>query len=140
MNLNDFQKNISLATYSIYKIGGPAEYFVDVDDNDKLTEILNYAQQNNILVNIIDDGRFVANDAGVKGLVVYKNNKIQSTETENIFKFISKTSQGSLFRSEYLIHFWDKLKVSYPLAAFPFFSARIFVEVYFFVFVKFFSL
>lgn len=65
----NIQKNISLALYTTFKIGGPAEYFADVKEVEELQEVLKWAKENKQPVKIIGGGsNMLISDNGLKGL------------------------------------------------------------------------
>lgn len=81
----NIQKNITLKNYTTFKIGGPAEYFVDVKTIVELQEVLQWAKDNNQPVKVLGGGsNMLISDNGLKGLVIklsldkleFVNNKI----------------------------------------------------------------
>lgn len=67
----DIQKNVPLAQYTTFKIGGPAREFVAVTQEDELIEALRYAKENNLRYYILGGGSNVFfDDKGFDGLVV----------------------------------------------------------------------
>ncbi len=72
----NIQKNIPLAPFTTFKIGGPAKNFVEVGSEDELLEALNYAKENNLEIFVLGGGsNILVNDEGFDGLVI----KIQDT-------------------------------------------------------------
>ncbi|MBI4133872.1 MAG: FAD-binding protein, partial [Candidatus Terrybacteria bacterium] len=67
----EFQRNVLLAPYTSLKIGGPAEYFIEVRDRATLAEALVRAQRQGLRVTVLSGGTnvFVA-DRGIGGLVI----------------------------------------------------------------------
>jgi len=67
----EFQRNVSLAPYTSLKIGGPADYFIEVRDRATLAEALVRAQRQGLRVTVLSGGTnvFVA-DRGIGGLVI----------------------------------------------------------------------
>lgn len=64
-------KNIPLAKYTTFGIGGPAEFFTEVDNSQKLEEALKWANAKNIKVSILGGGsNLLISDKGMKGLVI----------------------------------------------------------------------
>jgi UDP-N-acetylmuramate dehydrogenase len=74
--INKIKKNVSLARYSTFKIGGPAEFFLSAAGQEEFIEGVKWAKQNNFAVSILGGGSNVLiNDKGVKGLVIRFNAK-----------------------------------------------------------------
>lgn len=78
-------KNISLAPYTTFKIGGCAEYLVEVFTKADLVEALTFAKNNKLSLTVLGGGsNVVVADEGVAGLViVMKNEAIDSTDTSD---------------------------------------------------------
>lgn len=75
----NIQQNIPLAPYTTFKIGGPARFFVEVDDEETLIEALNYARENKLAVFVLGGGSNVLiSDQGFNGLVI--KFKVQSSK------------------------------------------------------------
>lgn len=75
--IKDIQRNISLALYTTFKIGGPAKYFYLAKDTKSLIEIIEAAKQEKIPFFILGGGSNVLIlDQGFDGLVI----KIQSSK------------------------------------------------------------
>lgn len=71
MSLNILNNVKSLAPYTSWLIGGPAEYFCLPISVEQLKEALLYAKQNNLKVTILSGGSNVlVSDRGIKGLTV----------------------------------------------------------------------
>ena len=81
MNLKELvQNNLKLKTSKLYfdepmtkhttfKIGGPAEVFIKVDDVEDLKQVLDFTNQNNIPLTIMGNGSNVlVLDSGIKGI------------------------------------------------------------------------
>ncbi len=65
------KKNISLATYSSFKIGGPARYFCVVENIDEIKEALKFAMDKNIKYFVLGAGsNLIFSDKGFEGLVM----------------------------------------------------------------------
>jgi UDP-N-acetylmuramate dehydrogenase len=79
------KKNVILAPYTTFRIGGPAKYFVEVENEKELLEALKYAQENNLEFFILGGGsNILVSDKGFNGIVIY--NRITNYElriTEN---------------------------------------------------------
>jgi len=71
MNL---QQNIPLKDYTTFRIGGPAEYFVEVDTIEEVAEALSWAKQNKKEILFIGRGsNCLISDEGFPGLVIKLN-------------------------------------------------------------------
>lgn len=80
MSLN-ILKNVSLAPYTSWLIGGPAEEFCLPTSPDQLKEALLYAGEKNLKITVLGGGSNVLiSDAGIKGLTIClrKLNEIKS--------------------------------------------------------------
>lgn len=65
------QKNINLAQFTTFKIGGPAKEFVMAKDESELIEALQYAKENNLKYYIFGGGsNLYFDDRGFDGLVI----------------------------------------------------------------------
>ncbi|MCD5381974.1 MAG: UDP-N-acetylmuramate dehydrogenase [Candidatus Pacebacteria bacterium] len=66
------QKDIPLAPYTTFGIGGVADFFVSVDSFDAVREACQWAQANNQPIQILGHGSNVLiSDEGVRGLVIH---------------------------------------------------------------------
>ena len=73
-NFPGIQKNIPLANYTTYKIGGPAKYFFNAKNITELEKILSLAKKIKLPVFILGGGsNLLISDKGFKGLVVKIN-------------------------------------------------------------------
>jgi UDP-N-acetylmuramate dehydrogenase len=64
-------ENISLAKYTTFGIGGSAEFFIEVDNSQKLEEALIWANKHKIKISILGGGsNLLISDKGIKGLVI----------------------------------------------------------------------
>ena len=69
------QKNVSLAPLSTFKIGGLAEYFVEVKTKEDLMQALEWAEkEKKDFLMLAGGSNVLINDKGVRGLVVKMNN------------------------------------------------------------------
>jgi len=65
------KKNVKLAPLTTFKIGGPAEYFINVTNQEHLAEAISWAKDNKQAITILAGGSNVLiNDQGIKGLVI----------------------------------------------------------------------
>lgn len=78
------QEHVSLANYSTMRLGGPARYFVTVENEDQLIQALDFAKQKDITTHILGGGsNSIFQDPGFLGLVIalqIKGVKTKSTE------------------------------------------------------------
>lgn len=79
----EIQTNISLASYTTLKIGGPADYFVDVESSEDIIEAIAFAKEHKIPYYLLGAGSNVlVSDRGFKGLIIHLRNtkyEIQNT-------------------------------------------------------------
>jgi len=84
MKIANLQKNILLAPYTTYKVGGSADYFVEVKNSEELINAITEARKNNIDYFILGTGaNILVADKGFRGLVI-KNSANNFTISENI--------------------------------------------------------
>lgn len=66
-----FERNIKLAPFTTFKIGGPADFFVEAYTASEIIESINWAKQNGKPYFILGGGsNILVNDAGYRGLVI----------------------------------------------------------------------
>ena len=95
------QSNYSLASLSTFKIGGPAEYFIEISTKEEVEEVWSYAKENNLGITLLGGGsNILVADNGVKGLVIKLNNTTDGH---------SKTWIGSLFDDGTVITEWGRI-------------------------------
>jgi UDP-N-acetylmuramate dehydrogenase len=69
--LEQIRRNVSLRDATTFKLGGPAEYFVEVDDEAQLLEAVKLAREWGMPWFLLGGGsNLVVSDAGVDGLVI----------------------------------------------------------------------
>lgn len=69
--INNLQENISLASHTTFRIGGPARYFAAVKTAQELIEAIKWAKENSLLFFILGGGsNLLASDEGFRGLVI----------------------------------------------------------------------
>lgn len=73
------KQNEPIAPYTAYKIGGPADYFVDVTDHEQIPKIIEIAQNNDLPYFLLGGGcNTVFSDKGFRGIIIHnKANKIE---------------------------------------------------------------
>ena len=68
---NRLEKDVNLANYSWFNLGGNAEYFFKAEDKDQLKEFLKYARKHNLKITTVGAGsNTLFRDNGVKGVVL----------------------------------------------------------------------
>ncbi len=101
----NIQKNINLALYTTYKIGGLADYFVVVKTKDQLTQAILYARKNNLAYFVLGMGaNILFGDKGFRGLVIkneaenvcFKDNRLIVESGATIASLIQKTTSEGL--------------------------------------------
>jgi UDP-N-acetylmuramate dehydrogenase len=86
------QKNILLALYTTFKIGGPAKFFCVVKDQFDALEAYEFAKANNLEVFVLGGGsNILVSDEGFKGLVI----KVECGRWERIY-FIKSSFRRKL--------------------------------------------
>lgn len=74
--------NEPMKKYTTFKVGGPAECLIKIDNETDLKEILEFAKINNIHVTILGNGsNVIVLDSGIKGITLMI--KIEKLEIEN---------------------------------------------------------
>ncbi len=75
------QENISLASYTTFKIGGPARFFCAVTSEEELIEAVKFAQTKKLSILVLGGGsNMLVSDAGYAGLVI--KNEIKGIENK----------------------------------------------------------
>ena len=79
------KQNIPLAPYASFKIGGPAEFFIEVKEKEELIQAFKWALENNQKVTVLAGGsNILVADRGIKGLVIKLNNNQFSLKGERV--------------------------------------------------------
>ena len=101
----NIKKNVPLAPYTTFKIGGPAKFFVEVENEEQVIEALKYAKENNLNFFILAGGsNILVNDKGFNGLVIKLNNthfeiedsKIECGAGANLSRAVVKSVESKL--------------------------------------------
>lgn len=98
------QKNVKLAPYTTYKIGGLARYFVAVKTEDDIREALGWAKEKKVSYFILGGGsNLLISDEGYDGLVISIQNhrRVGSSYGNNRSSYgrvILEVSSGALMR------------------------------------------
>ena len=113
--------NEPMKKYTTFKVGGPAECLIKIDNETDLKEILNFANENNIEIHVVGDGsNLLVLDGGIKGIVLLmriENIKIigekNSEKTKEIEDIIRRTDQKEkvLRANKYIIEVKSGTKI-----------------------------
>lgn len=104
LDLN-IKTNESMANHTTLKVGGPAEYFVEVNSKDKLIETYKIAKKENIPVFVLGGGsNILVGDKGIKGLVI--KNKVLGYESIKQTKIQRKVKNEEKARKN--VEHWRK--------------------------------
>ncbi|HAV11529.1 MAG TPA: UDP-N-acetylenolpyruvoylglucosamine reductase [Candidatus Moranbacteria bacterium] len=77
------QKNVPLAEYTTFKVGGPAKFFVCAKNEDELVAAVEYAKENGLAIFVLGGGsNILVSDKGFDGLVIKLENKQWEIEGE----------------------------------------------------------
>jgi len=69
--MEKIQKNIPLAQFTTFRIGGPAKFFIEIEEKEDLLEAVKWAKENKEEIFILGGGsNILINDKGVDGLVL----------------------------------------------------------------------
>ena len=67
----EIKKNEPLKNHTSFKIGGPADEFSEVNNEEEITELIKYAKEKGIPYTIMGNGsNLLVSDKGVRGLVI----------------------------------------------------------------------
>src|SRR3989338_10896054 len=67
----EIQKNVKLARYTTFHIGGGAEFFAEIRNVKELEEAMKFAKSKNLKISILGGGSNVLlPDKGIRGLVI----------------------------------------------------------------------
>jgi len=78
----NIKKNVILAPYTTFRIGGPARYFCEVRSVEELKSALRFSKENNLHFFILGSGsNILVSDKGFAGLVIKMG--IRGLEFEN---------------------------------------------------------
>ena len=77
------QKNVPLAEYTTFKVGGSAKFFVCAKNEDELVAAVEYAKENGLAIFVLGGGsNILVSDKGFDGLVIKLENKQWEIEGE----------------------------------------------------------
>ena len=89
----DISKDMNLANYSWFNLGGPAEFLFKPKNKEQLKEFLNECRKNKFGVTILGAGsNTLIRDKGVKGAVIKLSSNFSNIEllSKNILKLVSR--------------------------------------------------
>jgi UDP-N-acetylmuramate dehydrogenase len=90
-----FEKNIPLAPFTTFRIGGPAKYFVKVRNAEEIQEALKWAESHKESLFFLGGGsNILISDEGFNGLVIFFEPGDVEVEGENI-----RTPSGTLLET-----------------------------------------
>ncbi len=70
----EIKQNVLLANFTTFRIGGPADYFVEVLSQDELIEAITWAKENSQKYIVLGGGsNILVSDEGFRGLVILNN-------------------------------------------------------------------
>ncbi|OGF70946.1 hypothetical protein A3C73_03935 [Candidatus Giovannonibacteria bacterium RIFCSPHIGHO2_02_FULL_44_11] len=70
----NIKENIALAPYTVFKIGGPADYFCEVKNTEEIKEALNWTGEKKAPFFVLGAGsNLLVSDEGFRGLVIKMN-------------------------------------------------------------------
>ena len=76
LNKENLYYDEPMAKHTSFKIGGPADLFIKVDNIEELKETLDLSKQNQIPLTIIGNGsNLLVTDKGIRGITVKLNLK-----------------------------------------------------------------
>ena len=79
INKEKIKYNEPMAKHTTFKIGGPAECFITIENEADLKEVLDFAKQRDIPITIVGNGsNILVLDNGIKGITL--NIKIEKIE------------------------------------------------------------
>ncbi len=94
---NRLKTNEKMQKYTSFKIGGPAEYFIEINDEQELVKILQICREEKINYYIIGNGtNILVKDNGIKGLVIKNNIKYINEEKIDSDESIFEVGSGVL--------------------------------------------
>lgn len=90
--------NEPMKKYTTFKVGGPAECLIKIDNETDLKEILNFANENNIEIHVVGNGsNLLVLDGGIKGIIILMRiEDIKISEEKYIIEVKSGTKIAKL--------------------------------------------
>lgn len=103
--------NVAMKNYTSLKIGGPCDFFVEPEDLEQLTNVLSYANKNNIPYFILGNGtNILVSDKGIRGIVIrckkfnkitLQDNKITAEAGVNLSNILRIATKSNLSGFEF---------------------------------------
>src|SRR3989339_1480410 len=83
---NKIKTNVPLAPYTTFKIGGPADFFVEIESKDELEEAFGWAKEKNLPFYFLGGGsNILISDKGLRGLTIKLGNKTIDVRGERLY-------------------------------------------------------
>ena len=80
------QENVSLASFTTFKVGGDARYLVSASTEEELAQAINFAQEKKLEIFVLGGGsNLIVSDIGFDGLVIKMNFSKWRLEKTDIF-------------------------------------------------------
>ncbi len=107
----EIQKNIKLAKYTTFKIGGPASFFCIIKTDEDLVQAITFAHKEKLQIFILGGGsNILIHDSGFKGLVIkmcmegisYDGEQVKAAAGENWDDLVDQTVSKGLHGLENL--------------------------------------
>jgi len=94
----DFQRNIILAPYTTFHIGGPADYFVVVKSQEEIIEAVKFAKEKKLKYFILGTGaNILVGDKGFRGVVIKNEaSAVTLSEAKGLKKYSSPSVQNDI--------------------------------------------
>lgn len=108
----EIKKNVRLAPYTTFNIGGPADYFCEAKTKNEIVEAVQWAKENNLDYFVLGGGsNILISDKGIRGLVIkvknsklkVKNYQITAEAGVSLAKLLQYATDHSLSGLEFLI-------------------------------------
>jgi UDP-N-acetylmuramate dehydrogenase len=94
----NIQKNVNLAKFTTFHIGGPAKFFCSTSDVEELEQAIAWAKGHNEPIFILGGGsNMLVSDAGFAGLVIHFAPKGLEVVQENEYQVILKIFAGEVW-------------------------------------------
>ena len=95
VDINNILKDEPMNKHTSFKTGGTSDFFVKIENETQLKNILEYAKQNQIPITIVGNGtNLLVRDKGIRGIVI--NLKMQEIEIKKKNdKIIIETGAGT---------------------------------------------
>ncbi|QOR34004.1 UDP-N-acetylmuramate dehydrogenase [Clostridium sp. 'deep sea'] len=86
LHLQQVEFNVDMCNYTYFKIGGPADAFITLNNEYELQKIKKFAQKNKLTLTIIGNGtNLLVSDKGIRGIVVKIGDNLQKISAEGCF-------------------------------------------------------